>query len=452
MKKKYYTRKNNLYKELIDRDNLLEAWDSVFSNIQKSENEETVEAGREYKKKEFFNIKKISQKLSARKFKFITHATPIKKKDGDYRPVVNISFDGRIVQRCILNILVKHKKISKYLKCPYSFGAIEEKGVDRAVEAICRKAKENGYNYAITADIKSFYTEIKRKKIIELIKSFCEDEEFLQIIDDSINLKVMNLSKYPKKITELYDYSIKGVPQGSCLSPLFGNMYLYDFDIAMNKNANSYCVRYIDDIALIGKSYKSTNNIFNNKMLPFLEAMELQTHDIGSRKLSKGYIKSGFNYLGVTITDKVIRPTNEAVNSIKKEIDDLLNNAMNDGAKKKTTLYKTLDLVSKKIKGWGHTYYFCNAGREINNFDIDIDNSISKFITDYNKKLLKLSNIEMRNKLGVTRALYCKPRDESKIPIMHKLKKEVSVSNKKQEAKKEHFFEEVTIDNDEAPF
>ena len=427
-KKKLSKRRTTFYQELCKQSNLLNAWNHVYANIQKSDYKNIREDGKKYKQQEVQNIQRIIKLLKKPPFKFKARAIPIEKKNKAMRPVASIETDGRIVQRCALDILQNHTGIKKYYEITTSFGGIKRKGIYDAVKAICKTFKDNNYTYYITTDIKSFFTKIKTDKVISEIRTFCKDEQFIQILDNSINLEIKNIKEIEENHPELlakYRYDIEGVPQGSCLSPLFGNIYLYDLDVYMNEDSGVAFFRYIDDVIIIGKNAKTVKSAFNNKLLPKLKELGLSAYsfDESETKAQKGYIKNGFEFLGLWISDKVVRPSNDAVNKIKAEIINLLNDALNFKAKGKKTLSETLDDITKKIKGWGNHYWFCNGDREINNLDINLDCEINKFIKEYFQKLEKLSPCQIRDKIGITRALIC-AKHKGKTTIMVELKKE----------------------------
>ena len=241
-------------------------------------------------------------------------------------------------------------------------------------------------------------------------------------------MEIENREKIEKEYPELlekYRYDIEGVPQGSCLSPLFGNIYLYDLDVYMNEDSRVAFFRYIDDVIIIGKTAKVVKQAFEKKLLPMLKQLGLDAYTFEEQetKAQRGYIKDGFDFLGLRISDKVVRPSNDAVNKIKAEIINLLNDALNFKAKGEKTLSETLDDITKKIKGWGNHYWFCNGDREINNLDINLDCEIKNFIKEYFLKLEKLSPCKIRDKIGITRALIC-AKHKSKTTIMAELKKE----------------------------
>lgn len=414
-KKAKFTTFKYFYKRLCEDNNIRTAWNSVYANCMSSSSTKTRSDAKEFKSHETINLKQLKERLVNRKFNFSVKAIPQDRPGKDPRPLVNITIEGRIVQRCILNILQSHSGIKKYINNPFSYGGVKGRGVKDAIEAVVNKTSQKGYTYFLTSDIGDFFTSIKSDLVIQKIKEFCtEDEEFISILEKAVNLEIENMKEIEKKHPKIlykYNYTNEGVPQGSCLSPLFGNIYLYEFDKAMNENTSYSCFRYIDDIIIIGKDFKSVNNIFHKKALPILKSLGLSAYiPKKSKKASHGDInnKDGCNYLGVNIKPNQIKPNSDAFKKIIKEMKDLTVETMNFDTIKPVSLYKVLDLIDRKLKGWGNHYSFCNAKVEMNILDTTIDNMLSSFIETYNKKLLKLKPSHIREKIGIQRVCNCK--------------------------------------------
>lgn len=428
----------SFYAKLCEKENLIKAWNAVYSNGLQSQSPQARDRIKEYKSQETQRLTKLHKSLKDKTFKPIARGTPIDPKGkGKFRPVVSYEIDARIVQRCMLNIIQNHSSAQKYLNVPTSFGGIKRKGVSDAVEKTVRTFKDRKYTHYITTDIRSFFTQIKVDRVLDRIKAFCKsDDYFLQCLEETMKIEIANLEDIKKnhqEFLEKYAYTEEGVPQGSCLSPLFGNIYLYDIDYAMNANDEVACFRYIDDVVIIGSSFVAVRNAFFKTLVPMLIELGLSVYlpDDKNTKFCQGEIKNGFDYLGVHITDKTIKPSKNAFKKIESEIDKLLTDALNFGALgENKNLYQTLDLISRKLKGWGNHYWFCNAGREVKGLDSKISAMIAKFTRQYNKKLLNLKDSDkIRRQLGVQCVVDCKK--ESKIPIIDKLNAEKEESTKK---------------------
>lgn len=415
-KKAKFTTFKHFYKRLYEEENIRKAWNAVYANCTSSPSLRTRNDAKDFKSQEVVNLKRLKDSLASKKFNFSVKAIPQERLGKDPRPLVNITIEGRIVQRCILNVLQSHSGIKKYMhNNPFSFGGIKHREVKDAVEAVIRTSSEKGYTHFLTSDIGDFFTRIKSDIVIGKIKEFCKaDQDFINILQKAIHLEIENMKEIEKKYPKIlykYNYTDEGVPQGSCLSPLFGNMYLYEFDKIMNSSSDVSCFRYIDDIIIIGNSFKNVENSFHKKALPILEKLGLTAYIPGkSNKAAHGELdsSSGFNYLGVNITKNQIKPSKDAFEKIIKEIKDLILEALNFDAIKPVSLYKTLDLIDRKLKGWGNHYSFCNAKVEMNVLDITMDKLLSEFIEKYNKKLAKLKPSHIREKIGIQRVTNCK--------------------------------------------
>ena len=415
-KKAKFTTFKHFYKRLYEEENIRKAWNAVYANCTSSPSLRTRNDAKDFKSQEVVNLKRLKDSLASKKFNFSVKAIPQERLGKDPRPLVNITIEGRIVQRCILNVLQSHSGIKKYMHNNlFSFGGIKHRGVKDAVEAVIRTSSEKGYTHFLTSDIGDFFTRIKSDIVIGKIKEFCKaDQDFINILQKAIHLEIENMKEIEKKYPKIlykYNYTDEGVPQGSCLSPLFGNMYLYEFDKIMNSRSDVSCFRYIDDIIIIGNSFKNVENSFHKKALPILEELGLTAYIPGkSNKAAHGELdsSSGFNYLGVNITKNQIKPSKDAFEKIIKEIKDLILEAMNFDAIKPVSLYKTLDLIDRKLKGWGNHYSFCNAKVEMIVLDITMDKLLSEFIEKYNKKLAKLKPSHIREKIGIQRVTNCK--------------------------------------------
>ena len=355
-------------------------------------------------------LSNLVKQLEDHTFKFSSEATPIKKKDKkSERPVVNLNtVEGRIVQKCLLDILQNHAKMQKYFNCAASYGGLRKKNVAMAVKEIYCSLRDKGHIFAKATDIKSFFTKIKSDSVLNKIAEFCHNGDFMKLLKDAIQLDVGNLDKLKDDRVELYYqyiYTEEGVPQGSCLSPLFGNIYLYDLDLKMLSNSNITYLRYIDDVIILGKTEEDVEKAFLEQLVPSLEALGLGVSANKTTKDCVNLTKNCIEYLGVDISKCRIKPTQKAFNKIKTEIRNLLTDALNDKAIKRKSFFETLNIINGKIKGWSHHYSFCHAKNEFNALDAEIDKEMVTFFNKYQEKIKNSSAAECRQRLGIQRSM-----------------------------------------------
>lgn len=402
--------RKKFYEKLCRIDILRDAWHHVHSNITISKDKKIKDKANDFANNEFDRLNCLQKKLKEHKFTFSAHATPIKKQGKNKeRPVVNIdTIEGRIVQKAILDILQAQDGLKKYLQCKVSYGGLADKNVAKAVNEIYISLRDKGHIYAKAVDITSFFTKIKKDVVIEKIKEFCKDADFLKILDEAVNLKLSNLdelknNKDREYLYEQYIYNEEGVPQGSCLSPLFGNIFLYEIDKKMEKNTDITYIRYIDDVIILSQEKKYIKKAFDKILTPELAKLGLELSNDKTTSCIN-LKKDSISYLGVDISEGRIKPTQKAMDKFIDSIKDLLNDALNMKAIEKKSLYEILDIIDKKIKGWACHYSFCHAYNEMKGFDSKVDRLVCDFYKRYQAKLSNLSVEELRKELGIKRA------------------------------------------------
>ncbi len=313
------------------------------------------------------------------------------------RPIALSPVDGRIVQRALLDILQEQDGTQKYLDAPGSYGALKsevdnKKGVRPAIEAAV-VAIQNGADHFYQSDIKSFFTQIPRKEVIETIGSYIKEEEFLGILDASTNLEVRNIGRIPEKHRKFFDYSTVGTPQGCCLSPLLGNILLYEFD----------------EFIILGKGWKAVRDAFNDgAQVLKSKGLEVYSLDEKPTKAISGHIDKGFDFLGVEIKGKNIRPNKESRNKLLSSIKDMMSDTFNQSYEKKLegkqndhTLINVLSRMNNKVMGWGNQYSFCNEDAIWGDMDKRIDDLTREYLGRYAEHKKDFAAKATRRILGV---------------------------------------------------
>lgn len=99
-----------------------------------------------------------------------------------------------------------------------------------------------------------------------------------------------------------------GVAQGNSLSPLLGNLILYDFDLELNKRPDVRCIRYIDDFVILAPNREIAENAFA-KAKYMLEKLGMSA---SPDKTKRATIEEGFEFLGIDLSNGFIRPCRKA--------------------------------------------------------------------------------------------------------------------------------------------
>ena len=92
------------------------------------------------------------------------------------------------------------------------------------------KSQKYNYKKALLIDIKKAYDSVNRNKLKEIIKNKFENEEALFLITFIEIYESLTMIINGSEINTL-----KGLSQGSALSPMYFNLYINDALISLNK-------------------------------------------------------------------------------------------------------------------------------------------------------------------------------------------------------------------------
>ena len=220
----------------------------------------------------------------------------IPKNNGGKRSLGIITFEDRLIQQCIRQVL---EPVCESKFHPNSFGFRSLRSTRHAVSKMVLLIQMTKYDYCVDIDIKNFFDNVDHAVLVNQIYSLgiC-DKKLLAII--SKMLKVNVEGEGTKKL---------GLIQGSVLSPLLSNIVLNELDWCINsqcKMSNQappenkiYFVRYADDFKILCKTFSDAFKIFNTVKAWLREKLKL---DISSEKSKILNLKTqGSEFLGFKI-------------------------------------------------------------------------------------------------------------------------------------------------------
>ena len=390
---------NAYYRKVRNRGFLRNAWRAVYENGAISKSEETRTLVREFASHAEPALDKIYRKLLRDRFIFPpSRGIAAKKSGGTPRPIIISPIVGRIVQRSILDVLQSEPELDRYYKNPTSFGGIKGRGVPEAIGAVWT-AYKGGASHFIRSDIEGFFRNIPRLTVLEKISSVIKDEEFNRLLLDATHSELDNLIELGKHADLFPTYDI-GVAQGCCLSPLFGNILLDEFDRQLN-GLKVICIRYIDDFILLGTNQIKVQSAFRSGQR-ILSRLGLTAYDPISNpeKAEIGEIKHGLQFLGCELRPGFVRPTRKTRTRLLDSIKMMFEKSsalMADPVRltrKKLSLTETLRQASNVIKGWGNQYSFCNDRELMEGLDSKVDELINDYLDCYIGQLARIENTE----------------------------------------------------------
>lgn len=399
---------DSLYKKVRSSRSLHNAWRTVHGNGITSKSDKTRKQVKEFDQESDKYLRRIGNQLYKKTFEFLPSEGVLIEKPGksSKRPIVKSPIENRIVQRSILDALQSHPPLAPYFTVKTSFGGIKDRGVSDALRA-AYQAIQSGARYYLRSDIEAFFTKIPKPTILSIIGDTTTDTEFLELLKGAITTELSNLEQLGAGIHAFPIYDI-GVAQGSCLSPLLGNILLNEFDIEMNQG-DITCIRYIDDFIILAPTVKAINAVFK-KANRHLNKHGLTAYDPKEDhdKAEMGKTTSMFSFLGCEIKPGLIRPNRKSQKRLLDNIDELFKNSVtlmgnpNELVKKHRTVTETLNDVSNIMRGWGNQYSFCNDPALMRGIDAKVDKKIAAYLSHYaaaKTRFDKASELDNRRRL-----------------------------------------------------
>ena len=254
----------------------------------------------------------------------------------------------RVVQTAILNVLEPvFEKL--FLRC--SYGYRPRKSALQAVIKTEKICKEPEINFAFNADIHSFFDTIDTQLLIEKIKNAIKEKPLISLL--SLIIKSSSES------------SPKGITLGAPTSPLFGNIYLNDFDKLIFKESGSKYLRYADDFVMFADTLENCEKL-RDIAVNYLESEIMLTLSKEKSSIVRLNEKEGFDFLGYHFSksgkypsEKSLCNFSEKINGISAEgikniyIDSIIEGWLNyfdiNTADKENTM-ELLDAVDKLLK------------------------------------------------------------------------------------------------------
>lgn len=285
--------------------NLRRGWERVKANGGAAGvDRETVKM---FAQHEEANLEKLATGLRTGKYKPEAVRRKWIDKPGSQqkRPLGIPTLRDRVVQAAVRQVL---EPIFERDFAEHSYGFRPNRGCKDALRRVAQLLQQ-GYNWVVDADLKSYFDTIPQEKLMALIEEKVSDSRVLELIRMFLSQGVMEEGKYwtPEA----------GTPQGGVISPLLSNIYLDPLDHLMAKQGKEM-TRYADDFVILCGNEEEAGEAL--KMVQeWVLSVGLQLHP-EKTKIVDARQAGGFDFLGYHFEQGQRWPRPKSLNKFRDRI------------------------------------------------------------------------------------------------------------------------------------
>lgn len=265
---------------LINKELLLECFHELDGNKAKGFDNVTKE---EYLSKLDENLDNLVLRLKNKGYRpSPARKVEIPKVNGKMRSLAIANFEDKIVQMAVKKLLeaIYEPKFTNNM-----FGFRPNKNCHNALRYLNQCIERKYTNYILDADIKGYFDNIDHDKLIACLEIHIKDNNLLRLIKRFLKAGIIENDKYEEGKV--------GTPQGSILSSILANIYMYYSIILwfekIKKQFKGYMeiINYADDMVLCFQ-YKNEAEDTYQKMKNRLKVCGLEFAEDKTRLIEFG--------------------------------------------------------------------------------------------------------------------------------------------------------------------
>jgi RNA-directed DNA polymerase len=261
----------------------------------------------------------------------------------DLRPLGIPIVRDRVVESAMLYVM---EPIFEIGFAEHSYGFRPGRSARQAVERLEHLLKA-GYTWVVDADIKGYFDNIPRDKLLARIREKIADGRILALLEKFLRQGVMETAR-DWKPTE------NGTPQGAVISPLLANAYLDPLDHQMAGRGREM-IRYADDFVILCRSEAEAHEALA-EVQAWMAVAGLTLHPEKTR-IVDATLKGGFDFLGWHFEQGYRWPREKSQRRFMEAIRQQTRRSNG------RSLKKVIHGLNHTIRGWGN--YFQGGVRSV---------------------------------------------------------------------------------------
>jgi retron-type reverse transcriptase len=227
------------FSEMTEYNNLYNAWRLCSTGDGKKNRCDVKAFGANEKK----NLLSLQRRLRDGTWKPDKGRVFYLKTEKKVREIHVVGIEDRIVHQ----LLVKFFRLDRHF-VKRTFGSIKGRGTLKASKQVRQDIHRSGYNLCVKLDVKRYYPNINKSKLMEMIRRKYKGERALSLLEAVI------MSYKPE--TDL------SISIGALTSQNNGNFYLTPLDyFVLQELGARYYTRYVDDIVILVKDKREAKMI-----------------------------------------------------------------------------------------------------------------------------------------------------------------------------------------------
>lgn len=373
----------------------------VFSNLMKHINIDTLKEAfkaingkkalgvdqvtkSEYGKSLEENLNKLLKKLANGSYRPLPkREVLIPKQNGKMRPIAIASFEDKLVDWCVGNIL---QEVYEPLFIRNSFGYRKNKSAHGAIEASYYSLEKGTRTHVVEIDFSNFFNTIPHRKLVRILERRVTDKRFIGLIYRLLTGEILSS-------TGNTFASAVGTPQGGIASPILANIYLNEvidqWFLANYGSYNNIIVRYADDAVFFFKEENEAKDFMSSLYTRVSEygitLNEEKTRMIQMDKKSQ----ESFSFLGFTFYRG--KQGSRKILKIKTQ-SEKLHKAIKDfyqwikANRNRMKLKELWSLARAKIRGHLNYYGYWMNALKVNHFYSEAWRSLFKWLNRRSQK------------------------------------------------------------------